>query len=81
MNKVNIIDASGSEIKVPEQNFQKALIGYMREFSPNHVKVIAETRNTNGQPAPVPTVICMLAKNPEQIRHYTDVLPLEVKSK
>lgn len=79
MNTVKIISAKGTEIQVNEQDFQRAIIGYLRETLPNRVLIIAETRNTTGTPLPVPTAICMLAKNPAEVMHYTDVLPIEIE--
>lgn len=79
MKTIHVTDSSGANCQVPELNFLKAIVAYLREASPDHVKIIAETQNSTGSPETVPVAICMLAKNPEQVMHYTDVLPLEVE--
>ena len=77
MSTINTTDNKGKSVQIPEHEFQKAIIGYLRETSPNRVKIIAEMQNTNGISRPVPVVILMLAKNPAEVMSYTDVIPLE----
>lgn len=73
MNTINVTDQSGKQHTIPENNFLWAIIDYLRQYSPDRVKIISEERDNNGIPNPIPTAICMLAKNPELIKHYTDV--------
>ncbi|WP_372648230.1 hypothetical protein [Draconibacterium sp.] len=77
MNKVIIADIKGKKVEIPEAEFQRSIISYLREQSPDRVKIIAEMQNKNGIPEAVPVAICMLAKNPSEVMTYTDLLPLE----
>ncbi|WP_297095530.1 hypothetical protein [uncultured Draconibacterium sp.] len=79
MNKVITTDSKGKEVEIPEANFQRAIISYLREYSPDRVKIIAEMQNNTGKPEAVPVAIIMLAKNPSEVMSYTDLLSLEVE--
>ena len=76
MNKIITTDSKGKKVEIPEAEFQRAIIEYLREFSPDRVKIIAEMKNYDGLPKPVPAAVCFIVKNPEQVAHYTDLLPL-----
>lgn len=77
MIAINTTDTSGRLVEIPEANFQKAIISYLRSESPDRVKIIAEQSFATGEEVNTPVAICMLAKNPEQISHYTDVVEKE----
>lgn len=77
MNKIIIIDNKGKKVEIPEAEFQRSIISYLREHSPDRVKIIAEMQNKNGMPEAVPVAICMLAKNPSEVMTYTDLLLLK----
>lgn len=81
MKKISTVDTKGKQVHITEADFQKAIIKYLREASPNRAKIIAETQNSTGTPEIIPVAICVLAKNPSEVIHYTDVLPLEKSEK
>nr|WP_321357216.1 hypothetical protein [uncultured Draconibacterium sp.] len=72
-------DIKGNPVEIPEADFQRSIISYLRTQSPDRVKIIAEMQNHTGKPEPVPVAICMMAKNPSEVMTYTDLLPLEVE--
>jgi hypothetical protein len=78
MITVTTTDINGKEVAIPEQNFQRSMLAYMRETSPNRVKIIAESKNETGQPVTIPSLILILSLNPSEVMSYTDVLPLEI---
>ena len=79
-DKVIIKSEEGNKIVISELDFQKAMLQYMRETSPDRVKIIAEERNDGGRNKPVPVLVMILSKNPAEILNYAaDVIPLEKK--
>ena len=81
-DKVIIKSEEGNKIVISELDFQKAMLQYMREASPDRdrVKIIAEERNDGGRNKPVPVLVMILSKNPAEILNYAaDVIPLEKK--
>ena len=79
MNKIIITDEKGKQVEVSEANFQRSIIEYLRKFSSDRVKIIAEMQNNTGKPEAVPVAILMLARNPSEVMTYTDLLPLETE--
>ncbi len=81
MNTITTTDIVGKKVEIPELDFQRSMLAYMRETSPDRVKIIAETKNETGQPVLVPALILILSKNPTEVINYTDTLPPEVNQK
>ena len=74
---IELQTTEGKTVKVTETEFFKATLRYLRTQSPDRAKVIAEELNLDGRPRPVGAMVMMLLKNPEEVRHYSDLIPLE----
>jgi len=71
---ITITTTSGKTEQITAMELQRAVVAYLREHSPGRVVVIAEEINENGNPETKAAAIMMLAKNPEAVNYYTDVV-------
>ena len=82
MITINITTTKGNQVEVTETELQRAVIAYLREHSPDRVKIIAEEVSTNGHAEIVPAAVIMFVlKNPELVVYYTDVISLNKTEK
>lgn len=77
MTKIDLTLDNGKTIQITEEQFLRNALGYLRKHSPNRVKIIAEEVNLTGQPEQRGAMAMMLLKNPEEVRYYTNTLPLK----
>lgn len=77
MNTINVVTTTGEMVKITEQEFLKTGIAYLRQYSPDRIKIVAEETNDSGQLKTKPAAVFMLLKNPDDVVYYTDVVEIE----
>lgn len=77
MNVININTTKGNRVTVTETELQRAVIAYLREHSPDRVRILAEEVSTSGKVEIIPAAAMFILKNPEDVIHYTEVIPLD----
>lgn len=63
--------------EVTEAELHRAVITYLREHSPGRVRIIAEEVSTSGHVEIIPAAVMFILKNPENVIHYTEVIPIK----
>lgn len=67
----------GEIVEINEQAFLKTAIAYLRKYSPDRVKIVAEEKFKDEMLTAEPAAVLMLVKNPESVVYFNSVIELE----